>query len=68
MGVYGAPARVGGSTDHTCPPPKQGATRRWLTLGATAAALLAASQLIWFWETWPVRHLQQPPAPAGKAR
>lgn len=31
--------------------------RRWVPLALGAAALLVASQLLWLWQTWPVRHL-----------
>jgi hypothetical protein len=35
----------------------------WLRLGAGALLLLALSQTLWLWETWPVRELLPPPAP-----
>jgi hypothetical protein len=31
--------------------------RKWLLVAAAAALLLAASQALWFWQSWPVRHL-----------
>ena len=35
---------------------------RWLRLGAGIVALLLLSEVIWLWQTWPVRQLVQPPA------
>lgn len=43
------------------PPPR---TVRLLRLGAAAILLLALSETLWLWQTWPVRQLLQPPAPA----
>lgn len=31
--------------------------RKWMPLAATALLLLAASQALWYWQSWPVRHL-----------
>ena len=31
--------------------------QRWLPVGLGAAGLLAVSQLLWLWESWPVRQL-----------
>lgn len=31
----------------------------WLLVGAGALALLALSQALWLWQTWPVRELLQ---------
>jgi type VI protein secretion system component VasF len=31
--------------------------RRWLPLAVIALLLLAASQALWYWQSWPVRHL-----------
>lgn len=36
---------------------------RLLRLGAAAVLLLALSETLWLWQTWPVRQLLQPPAP-----
>jgi len=33
--------------------------KRWWKVAAATAALLVLSQLIWRWETWPVRDLLQ---------
>lgn len=33
----------------------------WLQLAAAALLLLAVSEAIWLWQTWPVRELLQPP-------
>ena len=30
---------------------------RWLPVVLVAAFLLGASQVLWLWQTWPVRHL-----------
>lgn len=35
---------------------------RWLALFAIAAMLLSLSQVIWTWQTWPVRNLLFAPA------
>lgn len=43
-------------------PPSRAA--RLLRLGAAAVVLLALSQTLWLWQTWPVRQLLQAPAPA----
>lgn len=37
---------------------------RLLRLAAAAAVLLALSEVLWLWQTWPVRELLQSPAPA----
>lgn len=42
--------------------PRRHGPARWLALLAAALALLAASQVLWLWQTWPVRHLIAPPA------
>lgn len=45
-------------------PPRAG-WRDWLQVAAVAALLLALSQALWIWQTWPVRDLLQPaPVPA----
>ena len=36
----------------------------WLRFAAAAALLLALSEALWLWQTWPVRELLQP-APAA---
>ena len=35
---------------------------RCLRIAAGVAALLVLSEIIWLWQTWPVRQLMQPPA------
>jgi hypothetical protein len=35
---------------------------RCLRIAAGIAALLLLSEVIWLWQTWPVRQLVQPPA------
>ena len=39
-------------------------TGRLLRLAATAGVLLALSEVLWLWQTWPVRELLQAPTPA----
>ncbi|MDE2606883.1 MAG: hypothetical protein KGL68_13270 [Burkholderiales bacterium] len=39
--------------------------RPWLRVAAAAAVLLALSEVLWLWQTWPVRELVQPPPAAG---
>lgn len=36
--------------------------RAWLRVAAAAAVLLALSEALWLWQTWPVRELLQAPA------
>lgn len=36
--------------------------RAWLRVAAAALALLAASEALWLWQTWPVRELLQAPS------
>ena len=31
--------------------------RKWTPVLATTLLLLAASQALWYWQSWPVRHL-----------
>lgn len=38
------------------------AWRHWARVGALAFLLLAASEALWLWQTWPVRELLQAPA------
>jgi hypothetical protein len=54
-------AQTGGSTQ------RQEGWRPWLRVAAAAAFLLALSEFLWLWQTWPVRVLLQPPA-AGAGR
>jgi hypothetical protein len=51
--------------------PGRHAPARWLRLLAVAAVLLAASEALWLWQTWPVRellHFMVPAAQAGSGR
>ncbi len=34
----------------------------WLRVAAAALALLALSEALWLWQTWPVRELLQAPS------
>lgn len=34
--------------------------QQWLQVGALAAALLVLSEVVWLWQTWPVRELLHP--------
>jgi hypothetical protein len=36
--------------------------RQWLRLVVAAGVLLAVSEALWVWQTWPVRELLQAPA------
>lgn len=38
--------------------------REWMRLIAAALALLALSEALWVWQTWPVRELLHPAAAA----
>lgn len=40
--------------------PARAGWRQWLRLLAAAGVLLAASEALWVWQTWPVRELLQP--------
>lgn len=43
--------------------------RQWLQLAAAAILLLAVSEALWLWQTWPVRELlQQAPVRTTGAR
>jgi hypothetical protein len=44
------------------PPPSS--LVRCLRIAAAAAVLLALSESLWLWQTWPVRELLQHPTPA----
>jgi hypothetical protein len=47
-------------------PPVRAGWRQWLKLLGAACALLVLSQALWMWQTWPVRELLQPAAPAAR--
>lgn len=50
-------------------PARPGRLRRWAPVALAAGLLLAASQLVWTWQTWPVRQLLALEAPpAGSVR
>lgn len=57
-------AEVPGSTQQ----PARAGWRQWLRLGAAALALLALSEALWVWQTWPVRELLQTPATPAAVR
>ena len=38
----------------------------WLQVAAIALLLLLLSELVWLWQTWPVRELLQPAATTGR--
>ena len=48
--------------------PARAGWREWLRLAVAALLLLALSEALWLWQTWPVRELLQPVAarPAGQ--
>jgi hypothetical protein len=51
-------AEVPGSTH----PPARAGWREWLRLCAAAFVLLAISEALWLWQTWPVREVLEPAA------
>jgi hypothetical protein len=57
-------AEVPGSTQQ----PARAGWREWLRLCAAALVLLALSEALWVWQTWPVRELLHSAAtlPAGR--
>lgn len=52
-------AETPGSTQERAKPARW---KPWLQLVAAALLLLAVSQALWLWQTWPVRELLQPAA------
>ena len=38
----------------------------WLQVAAIALLLLLLSELVWLWQTWPVRELRQPATTTGR--
>lgn len=47
-------------TPDTRPVPRARAGwRQWLQLALAAVAMLALSEALWMWQTWPVRELLQ---------
>ncbi|GAB3650624.1 hypothetical protein [Ramlibacter alkalitolerans] len=52
---------VPGSTQ----PPARTGWGQWLRLVAAALLLLALSEALWVWQTWPVRELLHPSATRG---
>lgn len=44
---------------------KPGGRGRWLTVAVGAVVLLALSETLWLWQTWPVRELLQLPSLGG---
>lgn len=57
-------ADIPGSTQA---PPARAGWRQWLRLVLAALLLLAVSEALWVWQTWPVRELLQatPAQPRG---
>ena len=53
------------STDST---PARARGRAWLRVAAAAGALLLLSELLWLWQTWPVRELLAPAATSNGTR
>jgi hypothetical protein len=47
--------------------PSARAGAQWLRLRAVALALLALSEALWVWQTWPVRELLHPAAAAPRS-
>jgi hypothetical protein len=58
------------SPGSTQPSPARPGWRQWLQLVAAALVLLALSEVLWIWQTWPVRQLLQPvpTLPSGAQR
>ena len=52
-------AETPGSTETGRNAPRPAGWGRWLRLLAGALALLALSETLWLWQTWPVRELLQ---------
>lgn len=50
-------AEIPESTEGRSPAP---GWRQWLLFVAAALALLAVSEALWLWQTWPVRELLHP--------
>ena len=57
-------AEVPGSTHQ----PARTGWGQWLCLCAAALVLLALSEALWVWQTWPVRELLQPAATRAAGR
>lgn len=55
-------AQSGESLQRRQPP---SALVRCLRLAAGVALLLAASEIVWLWQTWPLRELMQPAPPSA---
>ena len=51
-------AEIPGNTQAS--PPHAG-WRQWLGLAGAAVAVLVLSEVVWIWQTWPVRELLQAP-------
>jgi len=56
-------AESAGSADTRAAPARW---KPWLQLAACALLLLAVSEAVWLWQTWPVRELLQPAALAPR--
>lgn len=48
------------SPGSTASPRERAGWRQWLQLAGAALALLALSEALWLWQTWPVRELLEP--------
>lgn len=58
-------AEIAQSTEDRSPAP---GWRQWLLFVAAALVLLAVSEALWLWQTWPVRELLHPAAILPAAR
>lgn len=56
---------AGESPASTEAPPVRARWRAWLRVAGLAIALLALSEALWLWQTWPVRELLEPSFPSG---
>jgi hypothetical protein len=54
-------AEASQSTEDRSPAP---GWRQWVLFVAAILGLLLASEALWLWQTWPVRELLHPAAPA----
>jgi hypothetical protein len=59
---------VAETPESTAARPVQAGWRPWLRVAGIAAALLALSEALWLWQTWPVRELVQPEATPATSR
>jgi len=54
------------SEDSAGPPADRAGRGPWLRIAAVALALLALSEALWLWQSWPVRELLPGPPPEAR--